>query len=68
MWYVFDEVDCFDRFESAQHAASCADKLLHDLCKGVHMAYMSVEQFDSYCQTGAWPFSAGPVGPQTKKK
>lgn len=52
MWYVFDECDCFGSFETASAAAASAESLVIDKFEGVHIAYMTKEQFDAYCKTG----------------
>lgn len=58
-WYVFDQYDCFDDFETAASAAYYAESLVgNDVAnEGVHIAYMTKQEADAYCESGKFPFS-----------
>ena len=43
-WYVHDEFDCFDEYETAEAAAKYAEKLFMDDIEGVHIVYMTKAQ------------------------
>jgi hypothetical protein len=51
-WYVFDETDCFDSFETVGAAATCAEYLIMSDMEGVHIVYMSEAQSAAYCKGG----------------
>lgn len=48
-WYVFDRFDCFSHFSDVAEAAQVAKQMAEDGLGGVHIAYMTPAQFDSYC-------------------
>jgi len=52
-WYVFDQYDCFDVLDTAEHAARTAEKLVEDGYDGVEIKYLSREEFDAYCISDA---------------
>lgn len=56
-WYVFDEADCFFQSYDGTEAMTMAESLIKDELKGVHLAYMSLSEFNAYCTTGEFPFS-----------
>lgn len=56
-WYVFDEFDCFDSYETAAAAASKAEDMVKDGFEGVHILHLTTEQFDAYCRDGVFPHS-----------
>ena len=54
-WYVFDEADCFDSYDTAAAAGARADELVAEEFEGVHILHLTEEQFDAYCMTGKLP-------------
>lgn len=58
MWYVFDQFDCFTGgISNPFEAAIEADNLVKSGMTGVHMAYMTTEEFNAYCKDGKFPFA-----------
>lgn len=51
-WYVHDQHDCFDSFETASAAAGHAEWLIHAGQQGVHILYMTEAENSNYCATG----------------
>ena len=60
-WYVFDKFDCFGQFATIAEAAKQAEWLANTVddndYEGVHIAYMSTEEFGGYCYSGKFPFA-----------
>lgn len=51
-WYVHDQFDCFDSFETPEAAAKHADWMARGGSRGVHILYMTEAENNHYCQTG----------------
>ena len=48
-WYVFDEADCFDNFETVEAAAIHAKWMQdHGGFHGIHICLMTQVEFDHY--------------------
>lgn len=58
LWYVFDQHDCFSAgLKDVNQAAAEAKTLAADGFKGIHIAYMTKQEFDLYCKDGKFPFA-----------
>jgi|APFre7841882654_1041346.scaffolds.fasta_scaffold123742_2 hypothetical protein len=51
-WYVFDEFDCFDEFNTAAEAAAYAEMSRMDDIEGIHIVLMTKAQQLAYCKHG----------------
>ena len=56
-WYVFDQYDCINEFNSVAGAAELALDLSKEGHTGIHIAFMTQKEFLGYCSTGKFPFS-----------
>ncbi len=48
-WYVFDEADCFDEFETPEGAMDQAKHMAEQGFEGVHILHLTKPQFVEYC-------------------
>jgi hypothetical protein len=51
-WYVFDEFDCIDEYNSQQDAIDSARKLGEMGFEKIEIRHMSLAEFNQYCMTG----------------
>jgi hypothetical protein len=51
-WYVHDQHDCIDSFETPEAAARHAKWLARSGHPGVHIVYMTELENDQYCASG----------------
>lgn len=51
-WYVHDQFDCFDSFETAEAAAKHAKWMADGGSRGVHILYQTEAEAEHYCKTG----------------
>ena len=57
-WYVFDKYDCFGSYETAAAAAQKAEQSAFCEFEGIHILYLTKEEFDAYCTTNKFPHSS----------
>jgi hypothetical protein len=48
-WYVYDEYDCFNVFDTVFEAGVLAEELAKEF-NGIHIKYQTNEEFDEYCK------------------
>jgi hypothetical protein len=56
-WYVFDEADCIDKYETVYHAGLKAEEMVVYGFNGIHILYLTQAEFDEYCKTNKFPFA-----------